>query len=143
MTKKERNRHFINISIGCVLFILGITGISDEYYALMACVGGATFFANAVLPFFSNFYYRSPKRRKKYEERLHKRKINYIDERKKFLRDKAAHVSYMFMWMILLLLAFILTLLKVEWWVAAMLAGLSVLQYLIASVAFFYLERKM
>ena len=61
---------------------------------------------------------------------------------KKFLRDKAAHVSYMFMWMILLLLAFILTLLKVEWWVAAMLAGLSVLQYLIASVAFFYLERK-
>jgi len=27
--------------------------------------------------------------------------------------------------------------------VAAMLAGLSVLQYLIASVAFFYLERKM
>ena len=55
MTKKERNRHFINISIGCVLFILGITGISDEYYALMACVGGATFFANGVLPFFQIF----------------------------------------------------------------------------------------
>ena len=104
---------------------------------------GSHIFCKRSTSFFSNFYYRSPKRRKKYEERLHKRKINYIDERKKFLRDKAAHVSYMFMWMILLLLAFILTLLKVEWWVAAMLAGLSVLQYLIASVAFFYLERKM
>ena len=114
MTKKERNRHFINISIGCVLFILGITGISDEYYALMACVGGATFFANGVLPFFSNFYYRSPKRRKKYEERLHKRKINYIDERKKFLRDKAAHVSYMFMKKIILIMTILITTMKDE-----------------------------
>ncbi len=88
MTKKERNRHFINISIGCVLFILGITGISDEYYALMACVGGATFFANGVLPFFSNFYYRSPKRRRSMKNGFIKERLTTLTNVKSFFVTK-------------------------------------------------------
>ena len=88
-------------------------------------------------------YWQNPKRQAVYEEMKREAHINNIDERKQYLRMKAGYVTYQIMTISLLLIAFALSLFRVEAWIIGMIFSLFLFQWVVGIMVYRILEKRM
>lgn len=139
---KSKWPYFTDILLGIALFATSFF-IKDEYYSAILLAGGIGMAATALVHILRISYWESPKRRGKYELRKQEAHINFVDERKQYLRMKSGHISYQLMCLVLFVLAFALALFKAPAWVIAMVLLLSVGQYLLGIAVFHWLEKRL
>lgn len=139
---KSKWPYLTDILLGIALFATSFF-IKDEYYSAMLLAGGIGLAAASLVNMLRISYWKSPKRREKYELRKLEAHINSVDERKQYLRMKSGHISYQLMCLVLFVLAFALALFKAPAWVIAMVFLLSVIQYLLGIAVFHWLEKRL
>lgn len=139
---KSKKPFLIDIFLGIVLFASSFL-LKDEYYSSMLQAAGVGLAAASLVSILRILYWESPKHREEYELRKREAHINFVDERKQYLRMKSGHISYQLMCLVLFVLAFALALFKAPAWVIAMVFLLSVGQYLLGIAVFHWLEKRL
>lgn len=105
--------------IGAAFMCVGLLTNIDYDSVFLSSLGFGLIF-NGLIQLTRTLYWQSPKRKAEYEARAQKAHINLIDERNQSLRSKAGRITYKIMFFVLLELAVILALLRVEAWVISM-----------------------
>lgn len=139
---KEKKPFIIEILAGAVFICAGIV-VRADYYSTMLFSMGIGLIAASAIQITRIAYWQSPGRYKEYEEKKKEEHINSVDERKQYLRMKAGHITYQIMALSLLILSFILTLIRAEVWVIAMIFLLFVVQWVVGIIVFRMLEKRM
>ena len=130
-------------------FIIGViaacagAAVQIEYYGTMLFAMGFGLALGAFVQLVRIYYWSRPERREAYEEKRKAERIDRIDERKQYMRMRAAQVSAQIMLIVLLLLDFVLALLRVEAWVISMVAVLFLLFCAMDYAAYRVLEKRM
>lgn len=139
---KEAKPFIIEILVGIGLVCAGFF-IKTDYYSTVIFSMGVGIMVASIVQIIRITYWKNPKRYAEYEAKKKEAHINSIDERKQYLRMKAGHVTYQIMTFSLLILSLILTLIRVEAWIRAMIFLLFVLQWLVGVIVFRILEKRM
>lgn len=132
-----------------VIFVLGAAFavaslfIKDDYYANILRSWGIAWVVIGILQFREYLYYKKPEHQAEYEEKQTAERINRTDERKVLLRQMAGHRAYQVMFFVLIGVSFLFALLRVEWWITAVLCQLWVLQYILGIAFMEYYEKRM
>lgn len=128
--------------VGAAIMCAGLLTNIDYYSVFLSSLGFALIF-NGLIQLARTLYWQSPKHKEEYEARAQKAHINLIDERNQSLRSKAGHITYKIMFFVLLELAVILSLLRVEPWVIGMIFLLFLFQWVAGIVVYRVLQKKM
>lgn len=139
---KEAKPFIIEILVGIGLVCAGFF-IKTDYYSTVIFSMGVGIMVASIVQIIRITYWKNPKRYAEYEAKKKEAHINSIDERKQYLRMKAGHVTYQIMTFSLLILSLILTLIRVEAWIRAMIFLLFALQWLVGVIVFRILEKRM
>lgn len=139
---KEKKPFIIENLVGIALVCIGLF-IKVDYYSALIFSMGVGIMVASIVQIIRITYWQNPKRCAEYEAKNRESHINYVDERKQYLRMKAGHITFQIMTFSLLILSFILTLLRVDAWVIAMTFLLFVFQWLVGVIVFRILEKKM
>lgn len=132
----------VYVGIGIILLILGIT-IQIDYYSSMIFAMGVGLTVGSIMQFIRYYHNTKPENIDAYHEKIRKQNINLKDERKVQLRNRAGYITWASTMIICFLASFIAALLRAESWIIGMLAGLAIVQYIIANVIYKYLCRNM
>lgn len=139
---KDMKPFFIEIVAGILLIGVSFL-VGSDYYSTMVFSMGFGITAASVVQIIRITYWKNPKRQEEYEAKKQEAHINSVDERKQYLRMKAGHIAYQIMTVLLLMLSFVLALVRVEYWVIAMIFLLFILQWLIGVIVLHVLEKRM
>ena len=139
---KDKKAFMIQLIIGVIL-IGGGWILQVDYYSNMICAIGGGLVFSAIVHTARIAYWQNPKRQDIYERKKQEAHIDSIDERKQYLRMKAGHVTYQIMTFSLLLIGFVLALFRVEAWVIGMIFSLFIFQWVIGTMAYRILEKRM
>ncbi len=139
---KQNKALVVEFVIGIILAGVGL-GTRIDYYSIMLFAMGFGLAAGSVRQIFHIMYWNSPKHREEYEEKKREAYIDSIDERRQYLRMKAAQASAQIMLVTLLLLAFLLALFRAQAWVIGMVFMLFLVLCVSDIVVFRFLEKRM
>lgn len=139
---KDKKPFIIQFVIGVILIGSGLITQFD-YYSTMLFAMGCGLTLSSIIQTVRIAYWQNPKRQTEYEEKKQEAHINSIDERKQYLRMKAGHVTYQIMTFSLLLIAFVLALFRVEAWVIGMIFSLFIFQWVVGTMVYQILEKRM
>ena len=141
---KKKNVILLNIIsvVGAAFLCVGCLTDIDYYSGFFFALGFALLI-NSLIQLIRILYWQSPKRKAEYEAKAHEAHINQVDERKQFLRSKAGHIAYQIMHVILMELAVVLALLRVDPWVVSMIFLLYIFQWIIGIVIYRFLQKRM
>lgn len=139
---KDRKPFVIQFVIGVILIGIGLITQFDYYSILLWAMGGGLVFSTIVQAV-RIVYWQNPKRQDVYEKKKQEAHINSIDERKQYLRMKAGHVTYQIMTFSLLLTGFVLALFRAEPWVTGMIFSLFIFQWVVGTMVYRVLEKRM
>ncbi|MCH5340812.1 MAG: hypothetical protein J1E01_05055 [Acetatifactor sp.] len=128
--------------VGAAIMCVGLLTDIDYYSVFLSSLGCAIIVSNLV-QLVRNLYWQSPKHKAEYEARAQEALIDLVDERNQSLRSKAGHITYQIMFFVLLELAVILSLLRVEPWVIGMIFLLFIFQWVVGIVVYRVLQKKM
>ncbi|MGB8456037.1 MAG: hypothetical protein WCD89_27455 [Anaerocolumna sp.] len=138
---KEKKPFIFGLIVGITLIVIGLM-VNTNYYSILILAMGFGFGFSSIVQLIRISYYQSPTHQSKYENKKKESYINSVDERKQFLRAKSGQITYQFMAFSLLILDVVLALLRVEAWVIGMIFILFILQWVINSIVYHYLERR-
>ena len=139
---KDKKPFLIQFVIGVILIGGGLI-LQVDYYSAMLFAMGCGLAFSSIVNIVRIVYWQNPKRQDEYERIKQEAHINYIDERKQYLRMKAGHVTYQIMTVSLILLAFVLALFHVEAWIIGMVFLLFVVQCAVETMVYRILENRM
>lgn len=139
---KEKKPFVIEILVGVGLICAGFS-VKADYYSTMLFSMGVGIMVASVIQLIRITYWQNPRRYAEYEAKKKEAHINSVDERKQYLRMKAGSVTYQIMTFSLLILSLILALIRVEAWIIMMIFLLFAFQWLIGTVAYHMLEKRM
>ncbi len=139
---KDKKSYIITIIIGIVLLVAGLLTKFDYYSTLIFAMGcGMTF--STMVHLFRSVYWQNPKRQAEYEAKMREAYIDKVDERKQYLRMKSGYITYQIMAFVILCISFILALLRVSTWATGITFLLFILHWVVGSVVYRYLEKKL
>lgn len=139
---KDKKPFIIQFVIGIILIGGGLI-IQFDYYSTMLLAMGCGLALSSIVQIGRFVYWKNPKRQAEYEEKKYEAHINNIDERKQYLRMKAGYVTYQIMTISLLLIAFALSLFRVEAWIIGMIFSLFLFQWVVGIMVYRILEKRM
>ena len=139
---KEKLPFIIYIVIGAALMAASLPQIDSYYGNLVFWMGFGTVCAESV-HLLRHCWWQSPARKDAYQAKQQEAHINAVDERKQMLRMRAGWLTNQLMSFTLLGLEFVLALLQAPAWVIAMLFVLWVGQYIIGTIIYHRLEKRM
>lgn len=139
---KDRKPFIIEVFAGIILISVSFF-VKNDYYSTMVFSAGFGIVAASVMQIIRITYWKNPKRQEAYEAKKREAHINSVDERKQYLRMKAGHITYQIMTFLLLILSFILALIRAEAWIIAMIFLLFILQWVIGTIVYRILQKKM
>ncbi len=132
-----------NLVLASLLLILGISLITILPNGSIIFGMGCGFIGGAIVNFYKYLYRLSPKNKIEYEEHLKKEKINLNDERKIMLREKSGRITYVIMFVVLIITNIVFTFIGVEKWIIYTLWGVIAFKYICGVAVFYYLAKKM
>ncbi len=135
---KEKKPFVIQFVIGVILIGVGLL-LQVDYYSAMLFAMGCGLAFSSIVNTVRIVYWQNPKRQDVYQRKKQEAHINSIDERKQYLRMKAA---YQIMTVFLILLAFILALFRAEVWVIGMVFLLFIFQWAVGTIVYRMIEKK-
>lgn len=139
---KDMKSFIIEIAAGIIL--MGISFfVKIDYYSTMVFSMGFGIVAASVMQIIRITYWKNPKRQEAYEAKKREAHINSVDERKQYLGMKAGHITYQIMTLLLLILSLILALIRAEAWIIAMMFLLFIVQWVIGTIVYRILQKKM
>ncbi len=142
MKKSDRITLGIYIILGIALIIIGIR-IQIDYYSTLIFACGVGMTASSVIQFLRFYYNTRPENIEAYEEKLHRQSINLKDERKIQLRNRAGYLTWFIMMAGCFVGSFVAAVLHVGSLAVGILVGAAIAQYVIATIIYKYLCRKM
>ena len=142
MKKKDRIFWVFYIMAGMVIMVVGLK-LDIEYYSTLLFAVGFAFVSNGNVRVVRNWYHMRPKKKKKYQEKLHQQQINIKDERKIQLRHHAGYIAWAATMVLCFVGAFVMSLFQGYTILVTVLFGLAVAEYVAATVIYKYLCRKM
>lgn len=142
MNKRENWNMIILFLAGCILAAAGIIMDIDYYSSIM--VGcGAGMSLNCVGNWIRNYYHNKPENREAYEKKKKLQDIDLKDERKIYIRYKSGYIAWNAFMVLYFIAAFVLSLLKVNYLIICFCFAMAVVHYLVATVIYKHLCRKM
>lgn len=139
---REKKPFMIQFAVGVILIGGGLLTRFDYYSTMLFAMGCGLVFSS-IAQIVRIVYWQHPKRQAIYEERKQEAHINSIDERKQYLRMKAGHTTYQIMTFFLLLIAFVLALFRAEAWVIGMIFSLFIVQWVVGTIVYRILEKRL
>lgn len=139
---KNKKPFIVEILISAILIGVSFL-VKSSYYSTMIFSMGIGIMVASAVQLIRIIYWENPKRSKEYEAKKHEAHINYVDERKQYLRMKSGHITYQIMTFSLLIVSLILALIRAEAWITAMIFLLFIFQWVTGVVVFRMLEKKM
>lgn len=139
---KNNKLLFLELIIGMVMIIIGLA-LKIDYYSTLVFAGGCGLGCGALVQLIRSAYYKQPIHLAEYEKYTQEKHIRVVDERKQFLRAKAGHNTYMIMLFVLLILVIVLSIIRTEAWIIAMIGLLFIVQWLIYTLSYLFFEKKM
>lgn len=128
--------------VGVIIAIVG-WNINTDYYSSLIFAGGFGLAFSSVVQMMRLIYWNSPKHEQEYEAKKQEAHINAVDERKRHIRERAGNTTNQVMAVTLLVLEIILALLHVEAWIVGMLFLLFLFQFVVWTIVFRRLEKRM
>lgn len=139
---KTNKFSILQLVIGIAMIITGLV-LKTDYYSTLVFAGGCGFGCGALIQLIRVTYYKQPSHSVEYEKYIQEQHIRGVDERKQFLRAKAGQNAYIIMLFVLLFLDVILSILRVEAWIIAMIGLLFIVQWIMYTLSYRYFEKKM
>ena len=133
----------LDIVIGALLAFVGWVNIKNEYYSSLLFATGFALAFSAAVQIIRLIYWNSPKHVKEYEAKKQEAHIDAVDERKRYIREKAGYVTYQIMTISLLIFMTILAWLHVEVWIMGMILAIFLFQCIVWTIVFHRLEKRM
>ena len=132
-----------NLILASLLFICGIAFITILPNGSIIFGMGCGFIGGAIVNFYKYVYMLNPKNKIQYEEHLKNEKINLNDERKIMLREKSGRITYVIMFVVLIILNIVFTFIGIEKWIILTLWGVIAFKYICGVAVFYYLAKRM
>lgn len=126
-----------------ILFAIAGWQMNIEYYSSLIFATGVAFSLSAVFNIFREYRNTRQENREAYERKMKEQAINIKDERKCFLRYKAAYRTMQLCILVCFFGSGILAWFKADRTLILVLYVMAIAQYLIASVIYKYFCRKM
>lgn len=142
MKKSDKIILAIYIVIGCALIVIGAT-IDVDYYSTMIFAMGFGMTFSSILQFVRYYHNTKPENIEAYRSKIHEQEINLKDERKVQLRNRAGYITWMITMVACFVASFIAALFRAGSVIVCILAGVAVVQYIIATIIYKYLCKKM
>ena len=137
MKKSDKIMLAIYIVIGVALVIIGVTIQVDYYSSMIFAMGFALIFSGIMQ--FVRYYHHIEEYRKK----VRQQEINLKDERKVQLRNRAGYISWAVTMVACFIASFIAALFRAGTLIVCILAGVAVAEYILATIIYRYLSKKM
>lgn len=128
--------------LGAILMIAGLKTDRD-YYSTLLFASGFAMAANALVNLVRKYHNTRPENRAEYERKIKEQSINLKDERKVYLRYKAAYRTMQLTVMVCFFGSGILAWLRGNIVVISVLFAIAVSQYVVAGLIYKYLCSKM
>lgn len=142
MKKSDKIVFAIYIVIGIVLIYIGLT-VQMDYYSSVIFAMGFALALNSSLQLVRYYYNSRPENVEAYRKKIRQREIDLKDERKIQLRNRAGYLTWAITMVICFAASFIAALFRLGSLAIGILAGAAVAEYLIATIIYKYLCKKM
>ncbi|MGO5114757.1 hypothetical protein ACTQ33_06960 [Candidatus Avoscillospira sp. LCP25S3_F1] len=139
----KNKKLFLLEGLAGILLIAVSFFVKSDYYSTMVFSMGFGVTTTSVAQLIRTTYWTNPKRREAYEAKQREAHINFVDERKQYLRMKAGHITYQIMTVALLLLALVLAVVRADEWIIAMVFVLFLSQWAVGVAVFRALEKRL
>ena len=138
MKKSDKIMLAIYIVIGIALVIIGVT-IQVDYYSSMIFAMGFALIFSSIMQLVRHYHHTRPENVEEYRKKVRQQEINLKDERKVQLRNRAGYIS----WAVTMVACFIAALFRAGTLIVCILAGVAVAEYILATIIYRYLCKKM
>lgn len=138
--KRELGAKIIYDAIALV--IIGVT-IQVDYYSSMIFAMGFALIFSSILQFLRYYHNTRPENVEAYRKKVRQQEINLKDERKIQLRNRAGYISWAVTMVACFIASFIAALFRAGTLIVCILAGVAVAEYILATIIYRYLCKKM
>ena len=128
--------------LGAILIVVGLK-IDMDYYSTLIFATGFGMAVNAAANLIREYHRTRPENKADYEQKRKEQRINLKDERKVFLRYKAAYRTMQFSMLVCFFGSGVLAWVRADVKIMTVLFALAVAKYVIASVIYKYFCAKM
>lgn len=142
MKKSDKITFGIYIILGIALIMIGIR-IQIDYYSTLIFACGVGMTASSIVQLLRFYHNTRPENIEAYEEKLRRQSINLKDERKIQLRNRAGYLTWFIVMAGCFVGSFVAAVVHAGSLIVGILAGAAVTQYIIATIIYKYLCRKM
>lgn len=142
MKKRDKLILVIYIIFGIVLIIMGAT-IQIDYYSSLMFAMGVALAGNSIMQFVRFYHNTRPENIELYNEKIRKQTIDLKDERKVQLRNRAGYITWAVTMVVLFLAIIIVVLFRADILIVYVLIGIVAVQYILVTIIYKYLCRKM
>ena len=140
--KKTKITLIIEAVVGVVIAVIGWNS-SIDYYSSLIFAAGVGLASGAISQIIRIIYWTGPKHKQEYEARKQEAHINAVDERKRHIREKAGDITNKITMIALMILMVILALLHVKAWIVLMVLAIFLFQWIVWTITFRRLEKRM
>lgn len=142
MKKTDKIILTVDIIIGMALLIIGAV-IHIDYYSSLIVAMSVGLLSGSIVQFLRYYHNTKPENIESYREKMRKQSIELKDERKIQIRNRAGYITWAVTMISFFMAAFIAALFRVEAWVIGLLLGIAAAQYILATILYKYLCKKM
>ena len=142
MKKSDKIILGIYIVIGIAMIIIGAV-MNVDYYSSIIFAMGVGMTTSSCMQFFRYYHNTRPENVDAYQKRLKEQQIELRDERKVQLRNRAGYLTWAITMIGCFAAAFIAALFRAEAWVVGLLSGLSIVEFVAATIIYKFLCKKM
>ncbi len=142
MKKSNKIILSIYIVIGIALVIIGVN-IQVDYYSSMISAMGVALVFSSTLQFVRYYHNTRPGNVEAYREKMHEKEIDLKDERKIQIRSRAGYISWAITMVTCFAASFIAALFHAGTLIVCVLFIAAVAEFILASMIYRYLCKKM
>lgn len=142
MKKSDKITFGIYIILGIALIMIGIR-IQIDYYSTLIFACGVGMTASSIVQLLRFYHNTRPENIEAYEEKLRRQSINLKDERKIQLRNRAGYLTWFIVMAGCFVGSFVAAVVHAGSLIVGILAGAAIAQYIIATMIYKYLCRRM
>ena len=142
MKKSDKIMLAIYIVIGVALVIIGVT-IQVDYYSSMIFAMGFALIFSSIMQSVRYYHHARLENVEEYRKKVRQQEISLKDERKVPLRNRAGYISWAVTMVACFIASFIAALFRVGTLIVCILAGVAVAEYILATIIYRYLSKKM
>lgn len=142
MRKSEKITLELFIIFGILLIFIG-TRINVDYYSSLIFAIGVALAFNSIMQFLRVWHNTRPENIEAYKEKQRQQSINLKDERKIQLRNRSGYITWEISMILFFVASFVASLFRANSIIVVSLFIIGVLEYIVATIIYKYLCKRM